>query len=124
MNLEKLKNEISTLIDFQQESENKWNIISPMFRLDGSMYDIYLVKRNNKYYLTDDGYCLTNLNCLVDVESKDCIEIIKELCALFNVKELKDGIFEKQVTQENFFIVLSQFASFCSHIENLVIFFN
>ena len=124
MNLEKLKQQLSNLLDFQQESENRWNIISPMFRIDGSMYDIYLIKRNNKYYLSDDGYCLTNLNCLVDVESKDCVEIRKELCVLFNVKETKDGCFEKQITHENFFITLSQFASFCSHIENLVVFFN
>ena len=124
MNLETIKNNFSSLIDFNKESDTRWNIIAPFFRVDGSMLDLYLIKRGNKFYLSDDGYCLTNLNCLVDVESKDCVEIRKELCTLFDVKEHKDGTFEKEVNQEDFYVCLSQFAAFCSHIENLVIFFN
>lgn len=124
MNLENIKNNFNKLLEFEQESDNRWNVISPFFRVDGSMLDLFLIKKNNKFYLSDDGYALTNLNCLVDVESKDCVEIRKELCVLFDVKELKDGTFEKQVDEENFYFALSQFASFISHIENLVIFFN
>ena len=124
MNLEKLKNQFSSLIDFSEENEDKWSIISPNFRIDGSMFDIYLTKKNNKYYLTDDGYSLSNLDCLVDVECEDCVNIRKEICAHFDIKELKDGSFEKEVDEENFFISLSQFANFLSQIECLTIYFN
>ena len=124
MNLDKIKEEYSKLIDFTQENENKWNIICPYFRNDGSMFDIYLIKKNNKYYLTDDGYTLTNLNCFVDVECEDCVNVRREICDHFVVKELKDGSFEKEITEENFYVTLSQFVMFCSQVENLVIYIN
>ena len=124
MNLEKIKNNYATLFDFTQENENKYNIICPYFKVDGSMFEIYLIKKNDKYYLTDDGYTLTNLNCYVDVDCEDCVNIRREICDHFAVKELKDGSFEKEIAEENFYITLSQFVCFCSQVENLVIYFN
>ena len=124
MNFENLESQYATLFSFNKENENKYNIICPFFRVDGSMLDIYLIKKNNKFYLSDDGYTLTNLNCFVDVDCEDCSNLIKEICAHFNIKRLADGSFEKEITEENFFIILSQFANFCSEIENLTIFFN
>ena len=124
MDFEKIKNNYATLFDFTQENENKWNIICPYFKQDGSMFEIYLIKKNDKFYLTDDGYTLTNLNCLVDVDCEDCVNVRHEICEHFSVKELKDGSFEKEITQENFYVVLSQFVCFCSQVENLVIYFN
>ena len=124
MNLNNIKEQYKTLLDFTEENENRWSLICPYFIVDGSMFEISLIRKDNKFYLTDDGYTLTNLNCLVDVECEDCVNVRREICEHFKVKELKDGSFEKEVNEENFFITLSQFACFCSQVESLVIYFN
>ena len=85
---------------------------------------MYLLKKNNKFYLSDEGYSLSNLDCLVDVECDDCVNVRKELCDHFDVKELKDGTFEKEVNEDNFFVTLSVFANFCNQVETLSIYFN
>ena len=60
-----------------------------------------------KSHLGEGGYHIKNNNC-----------------EHFAVKQLKDGSFEKEVTEDNFYVTLSQFVCFCSQIENLVIYFD
>lgn len=125
MNLDLVKLQFATMINFENVSENKWEVISPFFRTSGDMFQIYLIKKtDNKYVLSDDGYALVNLNTLVDVHSKDCVSIIKDICAVYDVKRLKDDSFEMEVTEENLLISLSQFSNFYSQIENLALFFD
>ena len=89
MNFENIKEQYKTLFDFTLEKENKWSVICPYFKVDGSMVEVYLVKRNNKFYLTDDAFTISNLSCYVDVDCEDCTNVIKELCDRFKKNTLK-----------------------------------
>jgi len=62
-----------------QAGPNKFAISFPMYRIDGGLYEIYLISEAGKFYLSDEGKTYSDLDKIFEMKEPD---VIKNLVAI------------------------------------------
>ena len=101
----------------------KWAINFPMYKIEGGLYEIYLVESSNgSYYLSDEGSTMAELDKVFDLRESDVIKIMISILRQYGCKKEGDS-FQVDCTPDNIHIKMSHLIQAISFMLNMKIFY-
>ena len=124
MILEKLETFFQDKMKIVQVNENKFAILFPMFKIEGGRFEIFLIKENDEYYLSDEGSTYKELDEIFKLDEPDVIKNLKAISEIFGCRKRKfSNAFTIECTIENMHIKLSYLIQALSFMLNMKIFY-
>jgi len=94
----------------------------PMYKIDGGMYDIYLLAKKDGFYLSDEGATMTELDKIFELGEPDVIKNLVAILKQFNCCRQGNSIVI-QCTPQDIHIKLSHLVQAMSFMLNMKIFY-
>jgi len=127
----KAKSSYKNLVEFFQRKINiekitqtKNKIVFPMYKVDGGLYEIYLIHDEGKFYLSDDGATYAELDKIFELKEADVIKNLVAILKQYNCrKHTLSNAFIIECTPEDIHIKMSYFIQALSFMLNMKIFY-
>ena len=104
---------------------NKYQIYFPIFKYEGGVYEIFLVKENGKFFMSDDGATYQYLDKTFELNEPDVIKNIVATIKHFGCrKHPSSNAFTMECTPFNVHIQMSNFIQTLTMLLNMRIFYN
>ena len=104
--------------------QNKFAISFPMYKIEGGLYEIYLVSDNGKFYLSDEGKTYAELDKIFELKEPD---VVKNLVAILKQygcrKHTSSNAFIVECTPQDIHVKLSFLIQVISFMLNMKIFY-
>jgi hypothetical protein len=111
-------------IRIAQVAPNKFAISFPMYKIEGGVYEIYLVSEGGKFYLSDEGKTYAELDKIFELKEPD---VIKNLVAILKQygcrKHPNSNAFIIETTPQDIHIKYSHLVQALSFMLNMKIFY-
>ena len=111
-------------IRIAQVAPNKFAISFPMYKIEGGVYEIYLVSEAGKFYLSDEGKTYAELDKIFELKEPD---VIKNLVAILKQygcrKHPNSNAFIIETTPQDIHIKYSHLVQALSFMLNMKIFY-
>jgi len=107
-----------------ESSPAKYAIKFPMYKIEGGLYEIYLISENNKLYLSDDGTTYKELDKIFELKEPDVIKNLVAILKQFNChKQQNTNAFIIDCTLLDIHIKMSYLIQAISFMLNMKIFY-
>jgi len=107
-----------------QTGPTKFAISFPMYKIEGGLYEIYLVAENKIFYISDEGTTYEELDKIFELKEPD---VIKNILAILNQygcrKHESSNAFIIECTPQNIHVKISYFIQAISFLLNMKIFY-
>ena len=111
-------------IRIAQAAPNKFAISFPMYKIDGGLYEIFLVADNGKFFLSDEGATYAELDKIFELKEPD---VIKNLIAILKQygcrKSQTSNAFIIECTPQDVHVKMSFLIQAISFMLNMKIFY-
>ena len=102
---------------------NKYALNFPMYKMDGNMYQIFLIASGDgKFYLSDEGATIEELDKIFELGEPDVIKILVAILRQYNCKKSGNNI-QVDCTPKDIHIKLSYLIQAISFMLNMKIFY-
>ena len=106
-----------------EAGHNKYALNFPMYRMDGKLYEIYLVASGGgKFYLSDEGATIEELDKIFELGEPDVIKNLVAILRQYNCKKVGKNI-QVDCTPKDIHIKLSYLIQAISFMLNMKIFY-
>jgi len=96
----------------------------PMYKIEGGLYEIYLVSEDGKLYLSDEGVTYDELDKVFELEEPDVIKNIVTVLKQFGCRKSKtSNAFRIECTLQDIHVKLSYLIQALSLMLNMKIFY-
>ncbi|MCL2246863.1 MAG: DUF1828 domain-containing protein [Lentimicrobiaceae bacterium] len=110
--------------DTEKEASNKFALSTPLFKIEGGRYEIYLVEDNGKFYLSDEGATYQELDRIFELKEQDVVRNLKAILQQYNCHRHKENnSFRIECTPKDAHIKLSYLTQCLSFMLNMKIFY-
>ena len=120
----KLEDFLRSKIRVMEARPNKWAIAMPMYKVGGGLYEIYLVRDQSGFYLSDEGTTYSELDKVFELKEPD---VIKNLVAILKQyrcrKQVDTNAFTIECNPEDIHIKMSYLIQALSFMLNMKIFY-
>ena len=120
--MKQLEDFFSKRIKVMQVSGSKYAISFPMYKIDGGMYEIYLVSANGGFYLSDEGATVAELDKIFELSEPDVIKNLVAILKQYNCKKVGKNI-TIECTPKDVHIKMSYLIQAISFMLNMKIFY-
>lgn len=111
-------------IRIAQAAPNKFAISFPMYKIEGGVYEIFLVAEGGKFYLSDEGTTYAELDKIFELKEPD---VIKNLVAILKQygcrKSTSSNAFTIECTPQDVHVKMSYLIQAISFMLNMKIFY-
>ncbi|MCL2228895.1 MAG: DUF1828 domain-containing protein [Firmicutes bacterium] len=122
--MKQLEEFLQRKIRIVQAGPTKFAISFPMYKVEGGLYEIFLVADNGKFYLSDEGATYAALDKIFEMKEPD---VIKNLVAILKQygcrKHPASNAFIVECTPQDIHIRLSHLVQAISFMLNMKIFY-
>jgi len=102
---------------------NKYAVNFPMYKIDGGMYEIYLVSGgNNTFYLSDEGATIAELDRIFELSEPDVIKNLVAILKQYGCKKVGKNI-TIECTPKDIHVKMSYLVQAISFMLNMKIFY-
>ena len=109
-------------IRIMEISPTKLAISFPMYKTGGGVYKIYLVSEDGKFYLSDEGTTITELDKIFELKEFDVIKNLEAILKQYGCKKIGNKI-TIECTPKNIHINMSYLIQAISFMLNMKIFY-
>ena len=120
--MKQLEDFLAKRIKVSQVSATKYAISFPMYKIDGGMYEIYLMSEGGKFYLSDEGATLEELDKIFELGEKDVQKNLEAILRQYNCKKVGKR-FTIECTPKDIHIKMSFLVQAISFMLNMKIFY-
>jgi len=120
--MKQLEEFFQSKIRIVQVNKNKFAISLPMYKVEGGLYELYLVAEDGKFYLSDEGTTMTELDRIFDIEEVDTKKILISTMRQYGCKNIGQKIII-ECTPQDIHIKLSLLIQAISFLLNMKIFY-
>ena len=121
--MKQLEEFFSKKIKVTQVDATKYAISFPMYKIDGGMYEIYLVSgEGGAFYLSDEGATLAELDKIFELSEPDVIKNLVAILKQYNCKKVGKNI-TIECTPKDVHIKMSYLIQAISFMLNMKIFY-
>ena len=121
--MKQLEEFLARRIRVTQAGANKYAVNFPMYKLDGGMYEIFLVSGGNgTFYLSDEGATITELDRIFELSEPDVIKNLVAILKQYNCKKVGKNI-TIDCTPKDIHIKMSYLIQALSFMLNMKIFY-
>jgi hypothetical protein len=107
-----------------QAAPNKFAISFPMYKIDGGIYEIYLVAEDGKFYLSDEGSTYAELDKIFELKEPDVIKNLVAILKQYGCRKHQSGnAFIIECTPQDIHIKMSFLIQAISFMLNMKIFY-
>jgi hypothetical protein len=122
--MKQLEEFLQRKISVTQGAENKLAISFPMYKIEGGLYEIYLVSEDGKFYLSDEGVTYNELDKVFELKEPDVIKNIVTVLKRFGCRKNKtSNAFRIECTPQDIHVKLSYLIQALSFMLNMKIFY-
>ena len=111
-------------ISIKQISPQMCAISFPMYKVEGGIYEIFLITEDDKFYLSDEGATYTTLEKIFELNEPD---VIKNLVAILKQygcrKHQSSNAFTIECTPQDIHVKMSYLIQAISFMLNMKIFY-
>ena len=100
----------------------KYAISFPMYKIDGGMYEIFLISENGSFYLSDEGATVVELDKIFELDEPDVIKNLVAILKQYNCKKVGKNIVV-ECTPKDVHIKMSYLIQAISFMLNMKIFY-
>ncbi|MDR0462382.1 MAG: DUF1828 domain-containing protein [Christensenellaceae bacterium] len=122
--MKQLEEFLQRKIRIVQAGPTKFAISFPMYKIEGGLYEIYLVAESGKFYLSDEGTTYAELDKIFELKEPD---VIKNLVAILKQygcrKHQSSNAFIIECTPQDIHQKLSYLIQAISFMLNMKIFY-
>ena len=109
-------------IKVTQVTPQKYAVSFPMYKIDGGMYEIYLVSANGGFYLSDEGATVAELDKIFELSEPDVIKNLVAILKQYNCKKVGKNI-TIECTPKDIHMKMSYLVQAISFMLNMKIFY-
>ena len=121
--MKQLEEFLARRIRVTQAGANKYAVNFPMYKIDGGMYEIFLVAGGNgTFYLSDEGATITELDRIFELSEPDVIKNLVAILKQYNCKKVGKNI-TIDCTPKDIHIKMSYLVQAISFMLNMKIFY-
>ena len=121
--MKQLEEFLARRIRVTQVSGTKYAVNFPMYKIDGGMYEIFLVSGgNNTFYLSDEGATIAELDRIFELSEPDVIKNLVAILKQYNCKKVGKNI-TIECTPKDIHIKMSYLIQAISFMLNMKIFY-
>lgn len=121
--MKQLEEFLARRIRVTQAGANKYAVNFPMYKIDGGMYEIYLIAGGNgTFYLSDEGATITELDRIFELSEPDVIKNLVAILKQYNCKKVGKNI-TIECTPKDIHIKMSYLIQAISFMLNMKIFY-
>ena len=103
---------------------NKYAILFPMYKIDGGMFEIFLVEDSGRFYLSDEGATYAELDKIFELEEPDVIKNLVAIMKLYGCrKHLSSNAFTIECTPQDVHIKAGFLIQTLSFMLNMKLFY-
>ena len=121
--MKQLEEFLARRIRVTQSGPNKYAVNFPMYKIDGGMYEIFLVAGGNgTFYLSDEGATIAELDRIFELSEPDVIKNLVAILKQYNCKKVGKNI-TIECTPKDVHIKMSYLIQAISFMLNMKIFY-
>jgi len=121
--MKQLEEFLARRIRVTQAGSNKYAVSFPMYKIDGGMYEIYLVSGgNNSFYLSDEGATIAELDRIFELSEPDVIKNLVAILKQYGCKKVGKNI-TIECTPKDIHVKMSYLIQAISFMLNMKIFY-
>jgi len=121
--MKQLEEFLARRIRVVEAGPNKYAVNFPMYKIDGGMYEIFLVAGpNGTFYLSDEGATITELDRIFELSEPDVIKNLVAILKQYNCKKVGKNI-TVECTPKDIHIKMSYLVQALSFMLNMKIFY-
>jgi len=120
--MKQLETFLAGKIKVAQMGGSKFAISFPMYKVDGGLYEIYLVQETGKFYLSDEGATLAELDKIFELSERDVQKNLEAILAQYSCKKIGKK-FTIECTPKDIHIKMSYLIQAISFMLNMKIFY-
>jgi hypothetical protein len=121
--MKQLEEFLARRIRVTQAGANKYAVSFPMYKIDGGMYEIFLVSGgNNTFYLSDEGATVAELDRIFELSEPDVIKNLVAILKQYGCKKVGKNI-TIECTPKDIHIKMSYLIQAISFMLNMKIFY-
>ena len=102
--------------------KNKFAISFPMYKIEGGLYEIFLISEESKFYLSDEGSTFKKLNEIFELSEPDVINNLVSILKQYGCKK-EGNAFRVECTPEDIHVKISYLIQALSFMLNMKIFY-
>ena len=120
--LNKFQKKLQQETQVKKITETKFSIQFPMYRIDGELYEIFLIKEDEQFYLSDEGFTYNELDRIFELSEPDVIKNLVAILKRYDCKK-KEKCFIIECSSEDAIIKASHLIQAMSFMLNMMIFY-
>ena len=121
--MKQLEEFLARRIRVTQAGANKYAVNFPMYKIDGGMYEIFLVSGgNNTFYLSDEGATIMELDKIFELGEPDVVKNLVAILKQYGCKKVGKNI-TIECTPKDIHIKMSYLIQAISFMLNMKIFY-
>ena len=121
--MKQLEEFLARRIKVTQVNATKYAVNFPMYKIDGGMYEIFLVSSgNNAFYLSDEGATIAELDRIFELSEPDVIKNLVAILKQYGCKKVGKNI-TIECTPKDIHIKMSYLIQAISFMLNMKIFY-
>lgn len=121
--MKQLEEFLARRIRVTQAGANKYAVNFPMYKIDGGMYEIFLVSGGNgTFYLSDEGSTIAELDRIFELSEPDVIKNLVAILKQYNCKKVGKNL-TIDCTPKDIHIKMSYLIQAISFMLNMKIFY-
>jgi len=101
---------------------NKFALVFPMYKIDGGMYEIFLMSNKDGFYLSDEGSTIAELDKIFELSEPDVIKNLVAILKQYNCKKVGKNL-TIECTPKDVHIKMSYLIQAISFMLNMKIFY-
>jgi hypothetical protein len=105
-----------------QIATNKVAISFPMYKIEGGLYEIFLISEDGKFYLSDEGATFEELDKIFELSEPDVIKNLVAILKQYGCRKLGNA-FIIECTPEDIHVKFSFLIQAISFMLNMKIFY-
>jgi len=122
--MKQLEEFLQKKIRVEKAGETKFAISFPMYKLEGGLYEIYLVEEDGKFHLSDEGTTYDELDKIFELKEPDIIKNLVAILKQFDCRKHKtSNAFIIECTPQDIHQRLSNLIQALSFMLNMKIFY-
>jgi hypothetical protein len=109
-------------IKVMEVEAGKYAVSFPMYKIDGGLYEIYLITKTNNFYLSDEGATVAELDKIFELGEPDVIKNLVAILKQYGCKKVGKNI-TIECTPKDVHIKMSYLIQAISFMLNMKIFY-
>lgn len=120
--IERLKKGFTDKIIIKEVGAGKFSIVLPMYKMDKTTYEVFLVPQGNGFILSDEGSTMEELKKIFFIEEPEVVKNLALISKQYGVKRNENTIYV-ECTPNDIHIKLSHLILALSFMVNMKIFY-